>query len=161
MSDTINDPELKAMSRILSVVGRDADGTPETPIGESLRRLAKKGDMEAALVLEEIDSPMACIRDALLDEALKFDPSWSKLPDGSYRCRQGGAHKTPEALVAAFVDAAGDDLWAVISDETREKIGREALRMELTEALEEKVAVGELRRVVNDDGDLAYQKMGV
>ncbi len=40
MSDTINDPELKAMSRILSVVGRDADGTPETPIGESLRRLA-------------------------------------------------------------------------------------------------------------------------
>ncbi len=39
MSDTINDPELKAMSRVLSVVGRDADGTPETPIGESLRRL--------------------------------------------------------------------------------------------------------------------------
>ncbi len=40
MSDTINDPELKAMSRVLSVVGRDANGTPETPIGESLRRLA-------------------------------------------------------------------------------------------------------------------------
>ncbi len=40
MSDTINDPELKAMSRILSVIGRDADRTPETPIGESLRRLA-------------------------------------------------------------------------------------------------------------------------
>ena len=122
--------EISAMKHVLSVTERDEERTSETPIGESLRRLAKKGDMEAALVLEEMDSPMACIRDALLDEALEFDPHWSKLPDGSYRCRQDGAHRTPEALVAAFVDAAGDDLWAIISDETREKIGREALRMD-------------------------------
>ena len=43
MSDTINDPEPKAMRHVLAVVERDEEHTPGTPIGESLRRLAKKG----------------------------------------------------------------------------------------------------------------------
>ncbi len=43
MSDTTNDPELKAMKHVLSVVERDEESTPDTPMGESLRRLAKKG----------------------------------------------------------------------------------------------------------------------
>ena len=38
---------------------------------------------------------------------------------------------------------------------------REALRQEIGTLLHEKVAAGELRRVVNDDGDLAYEKTAV
>ncbi len=40
--------KISAMKNVLSIKDRDEESTPETPIGESLRRLAKKGDMEAA-----------------------------------------------------------------------------------------------------------------
>ncbi len=49
----------------------------------------------------------------------------------------------------------------MLSEETKEKILYEALRQEIGTLLDEKVAAGELRRVVNDDGDLAYEKIGV
>ena len=161
MSDTTNDPELKAMKHVLAVVERDEESTPDTPMGESLRRLAKHGDMEAALILDEMDSPGKRIDELLLDAAVEFDPYWEKLADGHYRHREGGAHKTPEELIAAFVKSAGDDLLAVLSEETKEKILEEALRQEIGTLLDEKVAAGELRRVVNDDGDLAYEKTAV
>ena len=87
--------EISAMKHVLSVTERDEERTSETPIGESLRRLAKKGDMEAALVLEEMDSPGRRIDELLLEAAVEFDPYWEKLADGYYRHREGGAHKTP------------------------------------------------------------------
>ncbi len=161
MSDTTNDPELKAMKHVLSVVERDEEGTPDTPMGESLRRLAKHGDMEAALILDEMDSPGKRIDELLLEAAIEFDPYWEKLADGHYQYREGGAHKTPEELIVAFVKSAGDDLLAMLSKETKEKIAEEALLQEIGAVLDEKVATGELRRVVNDDGDLAYQKTGI
>ncbi len=152
--------EISAMKHVLSVTERDEERTSETPIGESLRRLAKKGDMEAALILDEMDSPGKRIDELLLEAAIEFDPYWEKLADGYYRHREGGAHKTPEELMVAFVKSAGDDLLAVLPKETKEKILEEALRQEIGTLLDEKVAAGELRRVVNDDGDLAYQKIG-
>ena len=151
--------ELRGLKRLQSVVGRDQEATDDTSAGESLRRLARSGDMEAALLLEEINSPQNRIDDLLLAEAIKFDPHWQKLPDGLYRRRTGGAHKTPEDLVVAFLEAAGDDISKVLSQETREKIAEEMVREEIGKRLEAKVQAGEFCRVLNEDGEIVFQRV--
>ena len=108
--------ELRALKRLRSVISRDREATDDTTTGESLRRLAKQGDMQAALLLEEINRPQNRIDELLLAEAIKFDPHWQKLPDGRYRRRSGGAYKTPEELVAALRTCVADG-WGCLANQ--------------------------------------------
>lgn len=97
-----NRNELAAMERVEAVVARDADRGDETELGESLERLARQGDRDAAAILAEIDGPDQKEFWRLFDEAVEIDPFWSKTDDGCYRCKKGAVHDTPEKLVAAY-----------------------------------------------------------
>ena len=97
-----NQGEIGAMKRVEAAVVRDADQDDETPLKESLERLAGRGDRDAASLLAEIDSPDQREFWHLFDEAIQIDPYWSKTGDGRYRCKKGAVHDTPEKLVAAY-----------------------------------------------------------
>ena len=94
--------EADAMERVETVVARDADQDDKTPLGESLKRLAGRGDRDAAALLAEIDSPERREFERLFEEAVEVDPYWQKTGDGRYRCKKGAVHSTPEKLVAAY-----------------------------------------------------------
>ncbi len=94
--------EADAMERVEAVVAQDEDQDAETPLGESLERLAGRGDRDAAALLTEIDSPERREFSRLFDEAVEVDPFWSKTGDGRYRCKKGAVHDTPEKLVEAY-----------------------------------------------------------
>ncbi len=72
-----------------------AKGRAVTYRGESLERLAGRGDRDAAALLVEIDSPEQREFWRLFDEAVELDPFWSKMADGRYRCKKGAVHDTP------------------------------------------------------------------
>jgi hypothetical protein len=99
------------------------------------------------------------VTEILLDEAVKFDPYWSKEADGRYRTHPGSPYDTPEELVAAFLDAAGDDIMEMLSKDTQERLVRSIVRVELYQEINKRVASGELVREL-DDGRLRYSTPG-
>ena len=95
--------EADAIERVEAVVARNADQDDKTPLGESLERLAGRGDHDEAALLAEINSPeQREFWRIFFDEAVELDPFWSKTADGRYRCKRGAVHDTPEKLVAAY-----------------------------------------------------------
>ena len=94
--------EIGAMERVEAVVAHDVDRDDQTPLGESLERLAGRGDRDAAVLLAELNSPERREFERLFDAAVEVDPFWSKTGDGRYRCKKGAVHDTPEKLVAAY-----------------------------------------------------------
>lgn len=97
-----NRGELGAMQRVETVADRDADRNDKTTLGQSLERLARQGDRDAAAILAEIDSPDQKEFWRIFDAAVEVDPFWHKTDDGRYRCKKGAVHDTPEKLVAAY-----------------------------------------------------------
>ncbi len=91
-----------AMERVEAVAARDADQDDKTPLGESLKRLAGRGDRDAAVLLAELNSPERREFERLFEEAVEVDPFWTRTDDGRYRCKKGAVHDTPEKLVAAY-----------------------------------------------------------
>ena len=94
--------EIGALERVEAVVAQDTARGDETKLGESLERLAARGDRDAAALLAEIDSPEQREFWRLFDEAVENDPYWSKKDDGRYISKKGALHDTPEKLVAAY-----------------------------------------------------------
>ncbi|MCH8998777.1 MAG: hypothetical protein IID48_11055 [Proteobacteria bacterium] len=97
-----NRGELGALERVKTVVARDADRDDKTTLGQSLERLARQGDRDAAAILAEINGPDQKEFWRLFDAAVEVDPFWHKTDDGRYRCKKGALHDTPEKLVAAY-----------------------------------------------------------
>ncbi len=94
--------ESEAMQKVEEIVARDSERTADTPLGESLERLAAQGDEEAAAVLSQIRSPWQRAREFWLDRAVERDPYWSKTARG-YKVRPGARYSDPEELIDAYV----------------------------------------------------------
>ena len=97
-----NRGDLGTLERVKTVVARDADRDDKTTLGQSLERLARQGDRDAAAILAEINGPDQKEFWRLFDAAVEVDPFWHKTDDGRYRCKNGALHDTPEKLVAAY-----------------------------------------------------------
>ena len=94
--------EADAMERVEVVVAQDVDRDDKTPLGESLKRLACRGDRDAAALLAELNTPERREFERLFEEAVEADPYWQKRDDGRYICKKGALHDTPEKLVEAY-----------------------------------------------------------
>ena len=129
--------EAEAMQRVEGIVTRDSERAADTPLGESLERLAAQGDQEAAAVLSQIRSPWQRAREFWLDRAVERDPYWSKT-DRGYKVRPGARYSDPEELIDAYVIQRGEE---------------EALKElpeELLKAVSEDLARAEIERMVTE-----------
>ncbi len=125
------------MLRVEEIVSRDSERTANTPLGESLDRLAAQGDEEAAAVLSHIRSPWQRAREFWLDRAVERDPYWTKT-DRGYKVRPGARYSDPEELIDAYVIQRGE---------------HEALKElpdELLKAVSEDLARAEIERMVTE-----------
>lgn len=147
------------MGRIPEVLERDGELTDETSLTESLARLAAAGDEQAQLLLEQLGGPEARLKAAILDLAIDHDPLWERLPDGRFRPLPGAAHKTPEALTAAFVEVQGARLLELLPEDLVGAFGRWIVEQEVEVELERRVAAGELVRAVDADGEVVYRSV--
>lgn len=156
MTSTIDERHADSLQRLRTITSRDPERMPGTPLGESLERLAKAGDMEAAMARYALNSPSRRIWDILFREAVKFRDDWRETPKGFIR-DENAEHETPDDLVVWFTEAAESDPDAALSREALLEIGRLSLEEQIREQTEAKVAAGELVRALNEDGEIVFR----
>ena len=114
---TVTAEEIEALDRVTRIFERDTERTSETTVGESCRRLAAKGDEEAASLLAHFNRPEQRAQDFWLERAVELDPDWEKSGRG-YKVRPGARYTEPEQLIHAYLDKRGEDAaWAELPEE--------------------------------------------
>ena len=127
--------ETRAMEAIGDLVGPVMQAHPNMRVSEALEVLAGEGSEQAAALLAQLDGPEARLHDLLLAKAVECDPYWSKTEDGGYRVRAGATHKTPEALVAAYIESRGDHIADDVPADLLEYFGRQEFERQAAEEL--------------------------
>jgi hypothetical protein len=142
--------EAEAMLRVEEIVSRDSERTANTPLGESLERLAAQGDEEAAAVLSRISSPWQRAREFWLDRAVERDPYWTKT-DRGYKVRPGARYSDPEELIDAYVIQRGEkEALLELPDDLMREVSHALASAEIARNVREHLAEGKLERTTDE-----------